>query len=173
MNNTFNRRLPRRCKPMSFWGMKNKVHDRLVSCSMTKKGFSDLPILAVTIAGRVVPRDSLDRSVIDRTGTEKYLRVCPGDIAYNTMRMWQGSCGVVSEEGIISSAYTVLIPHSEQADPNFCRTMLFIHRNFWTGFDDFRQELPQIAGGSITTVLLRYRCEFLHSRNSISLLKHS
>jgi type I restriction enzyme S subunit len=57
--------------------------------------------------------------VIDKTGTEKYLRVCPGDIAYNTMRMWQGSCGVVREEGIISSAYTVLTPVSNKVDPKF------------------------------------------------------
>jgi type I restriction enzyme M protein len=82
-------------------------------------GFGHLPILAVTIAGKVVRRESLDRIVIDRTGTEKYLRVCPGDIAYNTMRMWQGSCGVVTEEGVISSAYTVLVPRLEEADPVF------------------------------------------------------
>jgi type I restriction enzyme S subunit len=84
-----------------------------------ENGFGHLPILAVTIAGKVVPRESLERSVIDKTGTEKYLRVCPGDIAYNTMRMWQGSCGVVAEEGIISSAYTVLVPNREEVDPDF------------------------------------------------------
>jgi restriction endonuclease S subunit len=71
-------------------------------------GYSDMEILSVTIDGRVVPRDSLERSVIDRTGSEKYLRVLPGDIVYNTMRMWQGSCGVADQEGLVSPAYTVL-----------------------------------------------------------------
>lgn len=78
-----------------------------------------LPILAVTIAGKVVPRDTLERNVIDKTGTDKYLRVCPGDIAYNTMRMWQGSCGVVPSEGIISPAYTVLTPRPDVAESTF------------------------------------------------------
>jgi len=84
-----------------------------------ENGFGDLPILSVTIDGRIVRRESLERNVIDRTGTEKYLRVCSGDIAYNTMRMWQGSCGVVSEEGIISSAYTVLTPIGSKVDTKF------------------------------------------------------
>jgi hypothetical protein len=78
-----------------------------------------LPILAVTISGQVVPRASLERIVIDKTGTEKYLKVCPGDIAYNTMRMWQGSCGVVMQEGIISPAYTALVPRREKAESMF------------------------------------------------------
>ncbi len=71
-------------------------------------GHKDIEILSVTIDGRVVPRVSLERSVIDKTGSEKYLRVLPGDIVYNTMRMWQGSCGVADREGLVSPAYTVL-----------------------------------------------------------------
>lgn len=31
-----------------------------------------------------------------------------GDLAYNTMRMWQGACGVSAYNGIVSPAYTVL-----------------------------------------------------------------
>jgi hypothetical protein len=84
-----------------------------------ESGFGHLPILAVTIAGAVVPRESLERSVIDKTGTDKYLHVCPGDLVYNTMRMWQGSCGVVNEEGIVSPAYTVLVPRKDETDPQF------------------------------------------------------
>jgi type I restriction enzyme S subunit len=33
-----------------------------------------------------------------------------GDIAYNTMRMWQGVSALSSLEGIVSPAYTVAIP---------------------------------------------------------------
>jgi type I restriction enzyme M protein len=104
-----------------------------------ENNFGHLPILAVTISGNVVTRESLERSVIDKTGNEKYLRVCPGDLAYNTMRMWQGSCGVVGQEGIISSAYTVLTPRSDKADPRFWNyafhtpELLYWFRRFSTG----------------------------------------
>ncbi len=75
---------------------------------ITQKGFSDLPILSVTINGGVVRRDSLERNISDETGNEKYIRVLPGDLAYNTMRLWQGAIGIVQEEGLISPAYTVM-----------------------------------------------------------------
>jgi type I restriction enzyme, S subunit len=40
----------------------------------------------------------------------KYKRICPHDIGYNTMRMWQGVSGVSMHEGIVSPAYTILTP---------------------------------------------------------------
>ena len=48
-----------------------------------------------------------DNSNADKS---KYLRVAVGDIAYNTMRMWQGRCVCAKIEGIVSPAYTVCIP---------------------------------------------------------------
>jgi type I restriction enzyme S subunit len=75
---------------------------------ITEKGFSMLPILSVTINGKIVRRNSLDRNISDETGEEKYIRVLPGDLAYNTMRLWQGAIGLVEEEGLISPAYTVM-----------------------------------------------------------------
>ena len=36
-----------------------------------------------------------------------------GDIAYNSMRMWQGASGFSPYEGIVSPAYTVLIPNKD------------------------------------------------------------
>ena len=41
-----------------------------------------------------------------------------GDIVYNTMRMWQGASGYSAYEGIVSPAYTVIIPQ-EQVFPLF------------------------------------------------------
>jgi type I restriction enzyme S subunit len=69
---------------------------------ITEKGFSMLPILSVTINGKIVRRNSLDRNISDETGEEKYIRVLPGDLAYNTMRLWQGAIGLVEEEGLCS-----------------------------------------------------------------------
>lgn len=36
--------------------------------------------------------------------------VSPNDIAYNSMRMWQGAEGVSEYSGIVSPAYTVMTP---------------------------------------------------------------
>ena len=40
----------------------------------------------------------------------KYKRVEVGDIAYNSMRMWQGASGYSPYSGILSPAYTVITP---------------------------------------------------------------
>ena len=87
--------------------------------SISEKNFSGIPILSVTIDGRVVRRDSLERHVSDDTGEEKYLRVRPGDLVYNTMRLWQGAIGIVQEEGLISPAYTVLRAQQPDFSPYF------------------------------------------------------
>lgn len=64
-------------------------------------------MLAVTRDEGIIPRDELDRRDTSSSDKSKYLRVEPGDLAYNTMRMWQGVSGVSSYEGIVSPAYTV------------------------------------------------------------------
>lgn len=84
--------------------------------SIIDRGYESLPLLSVTIDGNIVRRDELERHVSDDTGNEKYLRVQPGDIAYNTMRLWQGAVGVVREEGLISPAYTVMRPKRKDID---------------------------------------------------------
>lgn len=88
------------------------------------RGHDGLPILSVTIDGRVVRRDELERQVIDKTGDEKYLRVQSGDLAYNTMRLWQGSIGVVLEEGLISPAYTAMRAKLPNLNLSFYHRML-------------------------------------------------
>ena len=74
---------------------------------------TDLPLLAITGTGGVVPRDSLERRDTSNTDKSKYLRVCSGDIAYNTMRMWQGVSGLSSVDGIVSPAYTICEPREQ------------------------------------------------------------
>lgn len=86
---------------------------------ISDKGFTDLPILSVTIDGKVVRRDSLERHVSDETGDEKYIRVLPNDLVYNTMRLWQGAIGIVGEEGLISPAYTVLRLKDQTDKPEY------------------------------------------------------
>lgn len=88
------------------------------------KGHAELPVLSVTIDGEIVRRESLERAVSDETGEAKLLRVQPGDLAYNTMRLWQGAIGVASEEGLISPAYTVLRARSAAWSPEYYCAML-------------------------------------------------
>ncbi|NLF75673.1 MAG: restriction endonuclease subunit S, partial [Chloroflexi bacterium] len=76
-----------------------------------ERGFADLSLLSVTEAG-IVNRDELDRRDTSNEDKSNYLRICPGDIGYNTMRMWQGRSALSQAEGIVSPAYTILIPAS-------------------------------------------------------------
>ncbi|MCL4778868.1 MAG: restriction endonuclease subunit S [Gammaproteobacteria bacterium] len=73
----------------------------------------DLPLLSITREEGVVPRDCLDRKDTASEDKSKYLRICPGDIGYNTMRMWQGVSALSRHEGVVSPAYTVCIPGPE------------------------------------------------------------
>lgn len=86
-------------------------------------GYTDLPLLAVTGERGIVLRDSLERRDSSSEDKSAYLRVCPGDIAYNTMRMWQGVSGLSPYEGIVSPAYTVCRP-MEGLVPEFAPYLL-------------------------------------------------
>lgn len=74
-----------------------------------EKRREDLPLLSLGEEGLAYQSDTArkDNSNQDKS---KYLRVAIGDIAYNTMRMWQGRCVYVNIEGIVSPAYTVCKP---------------------------------------------------------------
>ncbi|WP_300499145.1 restriction endonuclease subunit S [Marinobacter sp.] len=75
-------------------------------------GISNLPLLSVTSEHGVINRNNVGRKDTSSADKSKYLRVCSGDIAYNTMRMWQGVSALSGLEGIVSPAYTVLQPNS-------------------------------------------------------------
>jgi type I restriction enzyme S subunit len=81
-------------------------------------GRTDLPLVAITGQNGVVPRDSLTKRDNSSEDKSKYLRITPGDIGYNTMRMWQGVAGLSQIEGIVSPAYTICIP-SKHIDAQF------------------------------------------------------
>ena len=69
-----------------------------------------LELLAITGAQGVIPRTQLDLKDNSSEDKSKYLRICVGDIGYNTMRMWQGVSAYSNYEGIVSPAYTILKP---------------------------------------------------------------
>jgi type I restriction enzyme S subunit len=81
-------------------------------------GYSKLPLLAITSEKGIVPRDELAKRDSSNPDKSKYLRIAPGDIGYNTMRMWQGVSALSAFEGIVSPAYTVVTP-TERVDGRF------------------------------------------------------
>lgn len=77
----------------------------------------DLPLLSIGQNG-VYPQDESVKKDTSNEDKSKYKRICPGDIGYNTMRMWQGRSALSELEGIVSPAYTVVTP-KKNADSVF------------------------------------------------------
>ncbi len=92
------------CKPWSCYRLGTLFSER------NEPNRPDLPLLAITNQDGVVLREELNRRDSSNEDKSKYLRICPGDIGYNTMRMWQGVSGLSAHEGIVSPAYTVCTP---------------------------------------------------------------
>ena len=72
----------------------------------------DGELISVTINDGIKKFSELGRHDNSNDDKSKYKKVCIGDIAYNSMRMWQGASGYSPYEGIVSPAYTVLSPNS-------------------------------------------------------------
>lgn len=71
----------------------------------------DGELISVTINDGIKKFSELGRHDNSNEDKSKYKKVCVGDIAYNSMRMWQGASGYSSYNGIVSPAYTVLSPN--------------------------------------------------------------
>ncbi len=109
-----------------------EIHLGDIFMERNETGHIDLNLLSVGSLGIYLQSQSekRDTSNIDKT---KYKRICPGDIGYNTMRMWQGRSALSSIEGIVSPAYTIITP-KENADPVYFAFLLkfppVVHRFF-------------------------------------------
>jgi type I restriction enzyme S subunit len=79
--------------------------------------YFDLPLLSVGQNGIYPQSDSIKKDTSNEDKS-KYKRICPGDIGYNTMRMWQGRSALSDLEGIVSPAYTIVTP-KKNADSLF------------------------------------------------------
>jgi type I restriction enzyme S subunit len=112
----------------------------------TEKGRSGLPLLSVTINNGLVDRKDLDRKQDTSLQPHEHLLVKPGDIAYNTMRMWQGAFGLADREGLVSPAYVVLRPKLN-ADAEYVAQLLrtprmrYLLRAYSYGLTDDRLRL--------------------------------
>lgn len=78
-----------------------------------ERGKNGDPLLSVTQERGVIPQEEAGRRNIASADRSTYWRVYPGDIVYNTMRMWQGASSASEYFGIVSPAYTVCQPAVE------------------------------------------------------------
>lgn len=67
-------------------------------------------LISVTVNFGIVKAHSLARKDNSSKNKSHYKIVRKDDIAYNSMRMWQGASGISLYEGILSPAYTVIVP---------------------------------------------------------------
>lgn len=94
----------------------------------------DLPLLSISGDKGVILQTESDKRDISNDDKSKYKRINKGDIGYNTMRMWQGRSALSNIEGIVSPAYTIVIPN-EGVD-GYYMSVLFkqprLMYDFWT-----------------------------------------
>ncbi len=94
----------------------------------------NLPLLSITGDKGVIYQSESDKRDISNEDKSKYKRICPNDIGYNTMRMWQGRSALSDLEGIVSPAYTIVTP-KESVDARFMAMLIQQSRivySFWT-----------------------------------------
>ena len=109
-----------------------------------------LPVLSISIHNGItddeLAPEERDRQVSQIEDRVKYKRVAPNDLAYNTMRAWQGAFGAVSVDGLVSPAYVVAEPidtfQTEYVE-HLLRTPRAIEemRRYSRGITDFRMRL--------------------------------
>ena len=84
----------------------------------TERATGDEELLSVTIGSGVIRQVDSDKRNIASEDKSNYKVVRKGDVPYNSMRMWQGAVGNSEYDGIVSPAYTVLVP-TAQANGKF------------------------------------------------------
>lgn len=94
-----------------FKGFSNNWRTQTIGAcfSERKERSGEGEMISVTINSGIKKAKELDRTV-HINDTSKYKVVRKGDIAYNSMRMWQGASGYSPYDGILSPAYTVITP---------------------------------------------------------------
>ena len=117
-----------------------------------ERGAENLPILTVSIntgiSDHEIPDEEKDRVVVRSEDRTLYKKVCPGDLAYNMMRAWQGAFGAVRVDGMVSPAYVVAKPKTPGIlDSRYVEALLRtpaaieeMHR-YSRGITDFRLRL--------------------------------
>jgi len=130
------------CHP-SFHGRPNTWQEFELGDIFTERnqtGENGERLLSVTMNGGVIDRDDVGRKDTSTEDKSRYKLVLPGDIAYNTMRMWQGVSGLSTMRGIVSPAYTVVTPREHHIVGRYA-AHLFKSRRMVFDFERYSQGL--------------------------------
>lgn len=114
----------------SHWSV---LPNRAVFTEVKDRNHPHEELLSVTIRRGVIRQQILfegsskkDSSNLDKSA---YKLVRPGDLSYNKMRAWQGAIGASTLRGIVSPAYVVMRPRTDDCVPEYLhhlyRTPLF------------------------------------------------
>lgn len=96
---------------------------------------TDLPLLSITGDRGVILQTESEKRDTSNDDKSKYKRIAKGDIGYNTMRMWQGRSALSGLEGIVSPAYTIIVPNTTDVDGYYMSVLFKQPRlvyDFWT-----------------------------------------
>lgn len=120
-----------------------------------------LQLLSVTINDGVKKRSDIDSKDNSSSDKSNYKRIYPQDIAYNSMRMWQGASGVSLYDGVVSPAYTVLAGNKENSSLFFgylfkLRSMVNTFQRHSQGLtsDTWNLKYPQLAKIKVSVPVL-------------------
>lgn len=92
----------------------NEIHLSDAFTERNENGYGNLELLSVGSMG-IYPQSLSEKRDTSNADKSKYKRICPDDIGYNTMRMWQGRSALSQLEGIVSPAYTIVTPKVNQS----------------------------------------------------------
>ena len=112
---------------MSKW--KRVRYGRVTSNVRARAESDTAELLSVTARQGVIRQSQSGRRDVSAMDKSKYLVVEPGDVVYNTMRMWQGVSGFSEMSGVVSPAYTVLRPAPEELDGRFLAHLMKVPCN--------------------------------------------
>jgi type I restriction enzyme S subunit len=115
-------------------------------------------LISVTINFGIKKFDELGRHDNSSDDKSHYKKVVLGDIAYNSMRMWQGASGYSPYNGILSPAYTVITPRDGVSSLFFSyvlkrETMIHTFQNRSQGITSDTWNLKFPAFSEIDTML--------------------
>lgn len=130
------------CHP-TFHGRPNSWHEFElgdVFQERNQSGDENDRLLSITMNGGVIDRDDVGRKDTSTEDKSKYKLILPGDIGYNTMRMWQGVSGLSKLRGIISPAYTVVTPIAKRIGGRYA-AHFFKSRRMVFDFERYSQGL--------------------------------
>lgn len=96
-----------------FNGFEGEWEEAALGKLFTERVESDInaEMLSVTMHDGIIKASENGRYDNSNSDRSNYKLVLKDDIAYNSMRMWQGASGCSPYKGIVSPAYTVIIPN--------------------------------------------------------------